>query len=187
MDPFVAKITPIDSGGSTPEPPLGIWGPNDPRPTPPIFILIPGYPPLTIWGGANQPFPTPPIHIPGLPPLQIWGPNDPRPGYGLPGIPPGIWGGGNEPFPTPPIHIPPVPPDFVPPENGCNCDPKPTHPIFYPVVPEHPIALPPGQSWPPLPIEKGISGKVLMLVHIFGIGIRWILMDNPVTYPPKSE
>jgi hypothetical protein len=41
----------------------GIWGPNDPRPSPPIYIPPPG----------------------GQPPLGIWGPTDPRPGYGLPG------------------------------------------------------------------------------------------------------
>lgn len=51
-----------------PEPPLGIWGPTDPRPTPPI-ALPPGY---------------------GRPPLGIWGPTDPRPWNpiaGIPGIP----------------------------------------------------------------------------------------------------
>lgn len=46
-----------------PRPPLGMWGPNDPRPTPPIYIPPEG----------------------GQPPLGIWGPTDPRPGWGLPG------------------------------------------------------------------------------------------------------
>lgn len=47
---------------TTPQPPLGIWGPTDPRPG---------------WG-----LPTP------QPPLGIWGPTDPRPGWGLPGSQP---------------------------------------------------------------------------------------------------
>lgn len=46
-----------------PKPPLGIWGPGDPRPTLPIYIPPEG----------------------GPPPLGIWGPTDPRPGWGLPG------------------------------------------------------------------------------------------------------
>ena len=56
---------PVDPGYSPPwaRPPLGIWGPTDPRPTPPIYIPPEG----------------------GQPPLGIWGPTDPRPGYGLPG------------------------------------------------------------------------------------------------------
>lgn len=46
-------------GPEVPGEPPGIWGPTDPRPTPPIHI--------------------PPTTLPDLPPLQIWGPNDPRP------------------------------------------------------------------------------------------------------------
>ena len=98
--------------GYQPQPP-GIWGPNDPRPTPPINLppWYPGQPP-GIWGGGNVPMPSPPIaNAPGVPgynpnPPGIWGPTDPRPGWGLPGTPPGVWGPPG-PWPTPPIHLPP--------------------------------------------------------------------------------
>jgi len=50
---------PTGPGG---QPPLGIWGPTDPRPTPPI-ALPPNQPPLVIWG-PDDPRPTPPIAIP---------------------------------------------------------------------------------------------------------------------------
>lgn len=71
-------------GGPMPGgPPLGIWGPTDPRPGNPISG-IPGLP-----GGPGQ--------QPG-----IWGPNDPRPSNpisGIPGLPGGPGqqpgGGGN--------------------------------------------------------------------------------------------
>lgn len=92
---------PVISGGpgslppfvdnSLPQPPLGIWGPTDPRP---------GFGP-TPPGGGNV---TPPIYYPP----GIWGPTDPRPGFGP--TPPsggsGIWGP-NDPRPTPPIHLGP--------------------------------------------------------------------------------
>lgn len=106
-------IMPPSGGG---EPPLGIWGPTDPRPTPPIVIPEPpgGGPPLVIWGGGNEPFPTPPIVIP-MPPL----PDPPHPEHPIvipPEQPPdggepplGIWGPLPG-FPTPPIVIPPNPP-----------------------------------------------------------------------------
>jgi len=45
-----------------PQPPLGIWGPPDPRPNPPIFLP----PPLGIWG-PGDPRPTPPIAWPPPP------------------------------------------------------------------------------------------------------------------------
>ena len=100
-DTFYALIVPmappgpVDPGYGKPSPPLGIWGPPGPWPTPPIYyppvhpmppiyyppnigsgpgvpthpIVLPpqkpGEPPLGIWGGANQPFPTPPIYLPG--------------------------------------------------------------------------------------------------------------------------
>ena len=62
---FPGQGGPVDPGYSPPwaRPPLGIWGPTDPRPTPPIYIPPEGSPP----------------------PLGIWGPPDPRPGWGLPG------------------------------------------------------------------------------------------------------
>ena len=84
---------PLPGGPGRPEPPLGIWGPTDPRPG----YGLPGQPP-GIWGGGGVPMPTPPIYLPpvnpGEPPLVIWGPGDPRP--------------------TPPIHLPGPPPDAGP-------------------------------------------------------------------------
>jgi hypothetical protein len=73
-------------GGPMPGGPgLGIWGPNDPRPSNPISGIpgLPGY-------------------EPPRPPLVIWGPNDPRPSNpiywpGFPGQPPGGGGGDREP------------------------------------------------------------------------------------------
>jgi hypothetical protein len=140
--------------------PPGIWGPNDPRPTPPIYFPPAGggqpgvpthpiYNPPGIWG-PNDPRPTPPIYMPGQPPLGIWGPNDPRPNPPIylppnqptvPGVPthpiynpPGIWGGGNVPMPTPPIYFPPSGGQPV----------YPSHPIYRPdLTPEHPIYNPP--------------------------------------------
>jgi hypothetical protein len=97
-----------------PQPPLGIWGPTDPRPTNPI--AGPGRPPN--WGMANDPgygVPLPPQQ----PPLVIWGPGDPRPTLPIAGWDPGsgtfpkpqpplgTWGGAGQPFPTNPIAEPP--------------------------------------------------------------------------------
>ena len=141
--PFLALITPIGDageggGGGGPQPPLGIWGPTDPRPTHPI---------------AGYPWPQPP-----QPPLGIWGPTDPRPGWGLPGNQPypdqGLPGNqpypdqglpgwqprpdqGLPPFPSNPIYIPIVPPTTDPDA------PHPEHPIYIPIpVPPN---LPPAQ------------------------------------------
>src|SRR5262252_6370929 len=76
-------------------PPPGIWGPTDPRPTPPI-AMPPG-------GGAQ-------------PPLVIWGPDDPRPTNPIV-IPPGSIAPG---VPTHPIFLPVYPshPIVLPPEGG---------------------------------------------------------------------
>ena len=73
-------------------PPLGIWGPTDPRPgtglpedQPEIDNTLPPLPP-----GSG-----------GWEPVYIWGPTDPRPGTGLPGDQPEI---DNT---LPPIELPP--------------------------------------------------------------------------------
>jgi hypothetical protein len=139
--PFLALITPLSSDpprpdNSLPQPPLGIWGPTDPRPTHPIA----GYPwptpqppgiwgppdmPPGFWGGGMgpgvkpQPRPEHPIYFPpdgSKPPLGIWGP---------PQMPPGYWGGGMGPGVKPQPH------------------------------PEHPIVLPPD-----LPPETPDGGKI---------------------------
>lgn len=91
-----------------PGPPPGIWGPTDPRPTPPIVIPNPPTePPLVIWG-PDDPRPTLPITWPGYP---AWPPTQPSPP-----VPPDKWywhycpdigwvlvppGGGGKPQPVP--------------------------------------------------------------------------------------
>src|SRR5262245_61744213 len=70
----------MTSPDDMPQPPLGIWGPTDPRPTNPIAGIpgLPGYqPPLSIWGPPG-PWPTPPIA--NVPPFS--NPNPPGEGGG---------------------------------------------------------------------------------------------------------
>lgn len=75
---------PIMPGGE--QPPLGIWGPTDPRPG----WGLPGEPP-GIWGGGNVPMPSPPIaNVPGLPPMPDQPP--PTPTEPKPPPPGGGWG-----------------------------------------------------------------------------------------------
>ena len=139
MQPFLAMITPI-GGTEPPQPPLGIWGPSDPRPTNPIAGWKSGHrylsarsipqPPLGMWG-PNDPRPTNPIAgwnpgtgtfptPPTQPPLVIWGPGDPRPTLPIAGWDPGTGnfpgGGGGQ----PPLGF-----------WGPN-DPRPTNPIAEP-------------------------------------------------------
>jgi hypothetical protein len=45
--------------------------------------------------------------------------------------------------------------------------------------PEHPIVLPPGAVWPPLP--PSVQGKILCFVWIVGIGYRWTMIDPSLT------
>jgi hypothetical protein len=75
-----------------PQPPLGMWGPNDPRPTPPIYIPPEGSPP----------------------PLGIWGPPDMPPGFWGGGMGPGVK---PQPHPEHPIVLPPDLPEETP-EGG---------------------------------------------------------------------
>lgn len=138
-DSFVARITPLESGGS---PDQGLPGnPGYPgHPLPPF----PGYPghPLPPGGIALPPIALPPF--PGL-----W----PPPGQ-----------------PTLPIVIPP----------GNVAMP----PIFIPEDPTKPPALPPGTIWPPIPPDTGITGKVIILVWIIGVGYRWYVYDAAAVTPP---
>jgi len=118
MQPFLALITPLTEppggggGGGGGQPPLGIWGPTDPRPTFPISGWNPGtgnFPEQPPTGGGGQPpvpshpiaggpWPTHPIFFPpGTRPPGQGGPMPPQPGQ-----PPGIWGP-NDPRPTLPI------------------------------------------------------------------------------------
>jgi hypothetical protein len=121
--PFLALITPLAAPEQPPQPPLGIWGPSDPRPTLPIAG----------WDPGTGTFPKP---QPPQPPLVIWGPGDPRPTLPIAGWDPGsgafpkppqpplgTWGGAGQPFPTNPIAEPPwgwgnKPPEItLPPET----------------------------------------------------------------------
>lgn len=144
MQPFLALITPVGNGASSP--PLGTWGGSAPWPgyaTPPI---APGGPPPRPWGPINYP-------DQGLPG------NQPYPDQSLPGQQPGIWGGGgvgNYPdagFPGPQPGQPPRPwgPINYPDQGLPGVQPipgRPTHPIYYPPViwdpsrPTNPIANP---------------------------------------------
>jgi hypothetical protein len=166
---IIGEMSPLD---------LGIWGPTDPRPTPPIYW--PGFPgqpptgggpqpPLGFWGGGNVPMPSPPIaNVPGAPgyqpPLGFWGPPQMPPGFWGGGMGPGVrpqppgegggqpplgfWGGGNVPYPTPPIANVPGAPGYQPPGTG---GPQPPLGIWgpYPGFPTQPIYLPPMPTEPP--------------------------------------
>lgn len=129
---FSGIMTTADSPTEPPKPPLGIWGPTDPRPTHPIAGWNPatgGWPnpqPPGIWPG---PHPSHPIMLPGMPgwgsgggggvqpPLGIWGPTDPRPTHPIAGWDPntGTW-------PTPPWQP-------QPPGSGSGAPPVPAQPI----------------------------------------------------------
>jgi len=166
--PVLCLIFPLESGGrpdqGLPQPPLGIWGPTDPRPTPPI---APGGPGLGFWGGVAPPWVSHPI-APGGPP--------PRPDQGLPQPPPGYWGGvapphpdqglpGPQPTPTPPIYLPPgsLPgiehPIYIPPI--VNIPGFPTHPIVIPNPPEKPEVL---ENWDVKTAWSATTGWVVAIV-----------------------
>ena len=129
----------FDGSEQPPQPPLGIWGPNDPRPTPPIVV-----PP-----GGNYPQP------PG-----IWGPNDPRPSNpisgipGLPGYQPPAGGGGAPPHPSHPIYRPDLRPEhpiYFPPGIWGPNDPRPSNPISG-------VPGAPGYQ-PPFPVDPGFGNE----------------------------
>ena len=79
-----------DTPVEPPQPPLGIWGPSDPRPTQPIY----GFDRWTGQFPGGRP--------PEPPPLGIWGPNDPRPTLPIAGWNPGTGQFPERPQPTPP-------------------------------------------------------------------------------------
>jgi hypothetical protein len=118
----------------------------------------PGYgvplPPVVDNGLPSHP--APPIYIPGRPAHPIYPTYPVDPDYGLP-VTPGVW-------PKPPIHVWPPPQPVYP-----------THPIYPTDQPEHPIAMPPGSVWPPLP--PSVTGKILCFVWIVGVGYRWTVID----------
>lgn len=95
----------------------------------------------------------------------------------LPDKPEGGWGG-RPVQPLPPL--PPVDPPIDPPEVGPG---TPEHPIFIPDRPNLP-QLPPGSVWPPFNPGDGVSGKVLMLCWIPGVGKKWVVIEVPTMWPP---
>ena len=78
-----ALVLEIPEGGE------GIWGPTDPRPTPPIHL--PGGGGEGIWG-PNDPRPTPPIHLPVPEPPEPEVPPGTPPDTVVKSAPAGGWG-----------------------------------------------------------------------------------------------
>jgi hypothetical protein len=99
------------------------------------------------------------------------------PDIGLPEPPPGIW-----PPLTPEHPWRPLPPGTEHPGGGPVRPGRPTDPDYgvdEGTSPEHPIVLPPGTVWPPLP--PSVHGKYLALVLIGGGGkgahYRYVVID----------
>lgn len=102
------------------------------------------------------------------------GPVDP--GFGKPSLPPHL-GGGPIPAPPPGIAVPPI---HIPPGGVA------VPPIFIPDHPDNTLPAAPGIIWPPLPPDAGISGKVLLLIWVVGVGYRWLVYEAPVIWPPDA-
>jgi hypothetical protein len=156
---LVTVISNVDGGNrpdntlpvpQPPQPPLGIWGPTDPRPgwglpgsQPHPDQGLPGNQPYPDQGlPGNQPYPDQGLpRPPGRPTHPIY--NPPYPSQGLP------------PFPSNPIYIPP---SGAQPPLGIwgPTDPRPGYglPGDQP-KPSHPIVLPPD-----LPEETPEGGKI---------------------------
>jgi protein LSM14 len=164
MQPYLALITPLGSGGypdqGLPPSGVGIW----PSPGHPAHPIAPGGQPPGIWPSPG--YPAHPI-APGGQPPGIWGGAPSYPDQGLPGQPPGIWPspgypshpiapGGQPPgiWPSPGHPAHPIAPGGRPPGIwGGGGMPVPTPPIYLPpgslpgLKPEHPIYIPPS-IWP---------------------------------------
>jgi hypothetical protein len=135
QQPFLAMITPIDTGPVDPGYGVGIGGPGGPggiggpHPSHPI---APGGRPPGIWGG-------PPLY----PDIGFPAPQPPpgQPSHPIAGQPPGIWGGPplypdiGGPAPQPPGYQPPV--GGRPPEGGAGISQLPN--MIWAYVP--------GQGW----------------------------------------
>jgi hypothetical protein len=164
------------------EPPLGIWGPPSGFPTPPIYIPVPPPP----ESGLK---PEHPIYIPVYPSHPIVIPAPPHPEHPIPPVvwppmpgkpPEGIWGP-TDPRPTPPIYIP-----ITPPESPG----KPTHPIFFPVYPSHPIVLPPDEEIPDLPPDMvnpptGLPG--FWGYSVFYESMVFVPFEGAIGFPQPPE
>lgn len=80
----MASLTGLGVGGGPimpPDKPPGIWGPTDPRPTPPIYLppIIPGGPPINIGAHPEHPIvlpPPPPDTTPSPPGMAVKPPPD---------------------------------------------------------------------------------------------------------------
>lgn len=92
-----------------------------------------------------------PGHLPSRPTYPV------DPGYGLP-KPPHMW------------PRPPYPPTVWPPPYPVDPDVP-----MYPERPDNALPLPPGAVWPPLSPE--ISGKVMVICWVVGVGYRWTVLD----------
>ncbi|HTI78947.1 MAG TPA: hypothetical protein VL614_00700 [Acetobacteraceae bacterium] len=164
---------PIAPGGRPIDPGWGVEGPVDPGygwPLPPV-ISHPIVPPSP--GEPTHPIapgrPVRPSHPIARPPTY---PVDPD--YGLPS-PPSVW---------------PQPPRPVDPGFGVPLPIGPEHPIYLPPPGvDNTLPLPPGAVWPPLP--PSVTGQVMALVWIVGVGYRWTTIDtslkptHPIT-PPST-
>jgi hypothetical protein len=128
------------------------------------------------------------------------GPVDPGYGIELPpvvSIDPPPCGGMPPTYPVDPDYDLPTRPNIWPnpplPPHASNKPPlgpplRPSHPI-YPVLPDggdpsHPIALPPGMVWPPLP--PSITGVILALIWVIGVGYRWVSIDTSLKPDPQN-
>ena len=188
MAPFLALITPVGGESQPPQPPLGIWGPTDPRPTNPI--AGPGRPPW--WGMANDPGYGRPVG-PG-------GPVDP--GYSPPWaqVPPGGQGGGPvDPGYSPPwAQVPgggqgPVDPGYSPPWAQVPPGGGGRPPVGPPNLPEGGgviVPLPEGANATPHP--EGTPENHSPYVVWFGPGtvVSVVYLPPPATSkptPPATE
>ena len=153
---------PVDPGFGVPLPPVidnelpaepGVWPPQRPN-----YPVDPGWglpvppnvwpkPPGSVWPPLVPIYPTHPIYPGGGPAHPIApGGRPTRPGQ------PG----------APDQGLPPAPDQGLPPAGSGE-------------HPEHPIVLPPGAVWPPLPPD--IQGKIICFVWIVGVGYRWTVID----------
>ena len=197
--PFVSGWLRVRRGG---HPDQGLPG-GESGPTDPDYGIdegagpdneLPGRPP-GFWGGERPSLPVRPGHLPAyggrpvdpgygvpLPPITEEPPVDPDFGVGRPPhaghpLPPTYPVRPDQGLPRPP-HVwprPPSPPEVWPPVTSPPISPE--HPIYpvEPGSPTHPIVLPPGAVWPPLP--PSITGTVTCFVWVVGCGYRWITID----------
>jgi len=99
------------------KPPLGIWGPSGPWPTPPIVVVPPGE---LAPGVPSHPIVIPPEQLPPVPghPIVLPPETPGEPPVVLPPLPPEIW---------PPAGVV-TPPIYYPPEIWPKPPEKPTEP-----------------------------------------------------------